>query len=894
MRTGNASRIAALAVLVGFAGASSAAPPVTIPLGKANGVVGIYYNDNGNGELPTNQAYIRAQFSDTNTNGLVFNFDTTPLPGTGGAISWASLFQVVPNQFGLDLVLKSASSDGSVTIPTLNAYDNGNNTLSGRALAGPVTWAISGYTGSTDGPGDPGNGIINSLFRGGTGANAGNDGVTLTVSNLTVVGTQFTADVAGELQSDGLIHWYTIGTPDSPMSSFQLTGRLFFSGSLTYDSATDPYPLIDFYQGLVNIDAEVICGTRYVSPSGSDTMGSGLNFCRTSGSPCRSLQRTVDVACPGDTIQVGAGVYPEQIKITKSNLTLNAAPGAIVRPPTVTPGTDQGSPCSNGTGTALVLVSNATGVALNGLSVDGSLAATADPPRFVGIYYRNASGTISGGSVKDIRNDPLDGVQNGQAILVQAKGPNVAVVNTSGVGVSGYQKNGITYNGCGCANAVDGTAQGAITGNVITGAGSTPLIAQNGIQVGFGAGPVSISGNTISGDFYSGDPNNGTATGILLFSTTNNVVQGNTVDDSNTGVAMEGGSFDLCDPGDTVGNTVTCNRVQQNQVGVSTDASANTVGSNAIQDNDTGLDGSAIASGTLNAEHNWWGCATGANTGTCDTTTGPVDSTSFATSPPLCVSCTQNSDCNNGDSCSVADTCVAGVCHPGGGGDTDLDGTCNLDDNCPSSSNPSQVDSDGDGIGDACDACPLDANNDADGDGVCGNVDNCPNVANPGQQDIDGDSHGNACDPLPLNVTRVQMKRATKTPANGVAKTKGQFLLQLPGDVFNAASGISLAISDNNLINPNSSSHTFPPSECSSTTTKISCRSADKLYKAKFQTSPAAQGLWRFSATYKKQALTGPFLDPSQVDLTYGPAIYRSEKVTDCVLNFQKITCREF
>ena len=124
MRTGDVSRIAAIAVLVGFAGASGAATVTTVPLGKANGVVGIYYNNNGNGEIPTNQAYIRAQFSDTNTNGLVFNFDTTPLPGTGGAISWASLFQVVPNQFGLDLVLKSASADGSVTIP-LNAATTG-------------------------------------------------------------------------------------------------------------------------------------------------------------------------------------------------------------------------------------------------------------------------------------------------------------------------------------------------------------------------------------------------------------------------------------------------------------------------------------------------------------------------------------------------------------------------------------------------------------------------------------------------------------------------------------------------------------------------------------------------------------------------------------------------
>ena len=34
-----------------------------------------------------------------------------------------------------------------------------------------------------------------------------------------------------------------------------------------------------------------------------------------------------------------------------------------------------------------------------------------------------------------------------------------------------------------------------------------------------------------------------------------------------------------------------------------------------------------------------------------------------------------------------------------------------------------------DGLGDACDACPLDDQNDIDGDTVCGDVDNCPTVA---------------------------------------------------------------------------------------------------------------------------------------------------------------------
>src|SRR5262249_46358683 len=156
-----------------------------------------------------------------------------------------------------------------------------------------------------------------------------------------------------------------------------------------------------------------------------------------------------------------------------------------------------------------------------------------------------------------------------------------AVVNTSNVTVSGYQKNGITYNGCGCANAVDGIAQGAVTGCTITGAGPTPLIAQNGIQVGFGAGPVSINGNSVSGNFYTGDPSNGTGSGALLFSTKSNTLQGNTIETSNTGVDIEGGSFGLCDPEDSTNNTVSCNRIADNGTGIVSDTALNSFSSNA-------------------------------------------------------------------------------------------------------------------------------------------------------------------------------------------------------------------------------------------------------------------------------------------------------------------------
>ena len=82
--------------------------------------------------------------------------------------------------------------------------------------------------------------------------------------------------------------------------------------------------------------------------------------------------------------------------------------------------------------------------------------------------------------------------------------------------------------------------------------------------------------------------------------------------------------------------------------------------------------------------------------------------------------------------------------------DSEGDGVADYQDNCPLDNNPAQEDVDSDEYGDVCDICPQDSNNDRDNDTVCGNIDNCRSVYNPNQSDSDGDGYGNACDNCPI------------------------------------------------------------------------------------------------------------------------------------------------
>lgn len=124
-------------------------------------------------------------------------------------------------------------------------------------------------------------------------------------------------------------------------------------------------------------------------------------------------------------------------------------------------------------------------------------------------------------------------------------------------------------------------------------------------------------------------------------------------------------------------------------------------------------------------------------------------------SPPALAACPDDVDCDGvpdaSDNCPFDANSDQRDNDGDGAGDVcddddDNDGFPDLVDNCDLVPNPGQEDEDGDFLGDACDPCPGDPINDPDGDQLCGNVDNCPYHRNSDQGDTDADGEGDPCD----------------------------------------------------------------------------------------------------------------------------------------------------
>jgi len=196
-------------------------------------------------------------------------------------------------------------------------------------------------------------------------------------------------------------------------------------------------------------------------------------------------------------------------------------------------------------------------------------------------------------------------------------------------------------------------------------------------------------------------------------------------------------------------------------------------------------------------------------------------------------------------------------------------------------------------------ACPLDS----DGDGVCDAVDNCPVDPNPDQSNIDAnrDQLGDVCDDDDdeLNVTRLELKHDSSQSPNDTSRygAKGDFLTAPPGNIMTAAAGLSIRVRDS-LETDLTYTWQPPPQGSDKCTTSASgdirCVSADRTARILLKRVRAPL-VYRFALRVARVGLpaTRAFTTPVRVTLTNG-AIDRFGPIGDCRVDNAGMFCREF
>jgi len=353
--------------------------------------------------------------------------------------------------------------------------------------------------------------------------------------------------------------------------------------------------------------------------------------------PCCTIQFAIDTAVNSDVVQVAAGTYPENLTLGK-NIILRGAQAANPACDRV----DVETTVAPAAGVALTLTTGSSSATVDGFTFSGGtrgIATDAGPlnrlkilnNRIVGFTDSGAFFALGAPTLRFEQNEIDGSSATGTNGLFHLDGNNdydgLAFRDTC-------VRNGVNTYGF----FVDGDHN--IGSNVDAG---NPLIEDSRFENNL----IGVSLGAQSGDQLSIARNSFTDNGLdgLQGGMQSSTIDTNAfVNNGRYGLLLT--SFGNADPAaGAQNNSIVNNCISRNgAAGIfySDTQAAGTIATNVASDNNIYFNfAGAVYAGaeTIDAENNWWGCPTGANTGSCDTASANISTTPFLSTPSETTPC---------------------------------------------------------------------------------------------------------------------------------------------------------------------------------------------------------------------------------------------------------------
>jgi len=228
-----------------------------------------------------------------------------------------------------------------------------------------------------------------------------------------------------------------------------------------------------------------------------------------------TIQAAVTAAGPGDIINVLSGTFIEQVHVTTENLTIqgNGVDSTFIQSPvTLTDyfitGTNNNYP--------VVFIDGVNNTNIYDLTVDGDNQGDGNY-RFCGIAFWNSGGTVSDVDVVNVMNSVFSGAQHGVGVYSYNDGTGGPYsITLFKVNIDDFQKTAVALSGDNLTVDLDSVS--------VIGQGPTGVTAQNGIQIGYGAGGT-VTDCSVTGIGYTGG--SWVASGMLFLNGNDVTVDGN-------------------------------------------------------------------------------------------------------------------------------------------------------------------------------------------------------------------------------------------------------------------------------------------------------------------------------------------------------------------------------